>query len=129
MARSVTSCDANSQRKKSKWLDICSLGDDFAGDRPRCVGAMPRRLKLSRRESRCNRPRLALFRPQEGETCGDPCQYTVIPHDLSPLRQLRDGTMADMLLRMTDGTQIAVPASLDAMTTYVILEQETWFEK
>jgi FkbM family methyltransferase len=37
--------------------------------------------------------------------------------------------MADMLLRMTDGTQIAVPASLDAMTTYVILEQETWFEK
>jgi FkbM family methyltransferase len=37
--------------------------------------------------------------------------------------------MTEMLLRMTDGSHIVVPASLDAMTTYVILEQETWFEK
>jgi FkbM family methyltransferase len=37
--------------------------------------------------------------------------------------------MTEMLLRMTGGSHIVVPASLDAMTTYVILEQETWFEK
>jgi FkbM family methyltransferase len=30
---------------------------------------------------------------------------------------------------MVDGTQIVVPASLNAITTYVILEQERWFEK
>jgi FkbM family methyltransferase len=37
--------------------------------------------------------------------------------------------MTDLTLRMVDGTQIVVPASLDSMTSYVILEQETWFEK
>jgi FkbM family methyltransferase len=37
--------------------------------------------------------------------------------------------MADLSLRMADGTEIVVPASLDSMTSYVILEQETWFEK
>jgi FkbM family methyltransferase len=37
--------------------------------------------------------------------------------------------MADLSLRMVDGTEIIVPASLDSMTSYVILEQETWFEK
>jgi FkbM family methyltransferase len=37
--------------------------------------------------------------------------------------------MADLTLRMVDGTEIVVPASLDSMTSYVILEQETWFEK
>jgi FkbM family methyltransferase len=37
--------------------------------------------------------------------------------------------MGDMSLRMTDGTRIVVPSSLDAVTTYVILEQEKWFEK
>jgi FkbM family methyltransferase len=37
--------------------------------------------------------------------------------------------MAEMSLRMIDGTHIVVPSSLDAITTYVILEQETWFEK
>ena len=37
--------------------------------------------------------------------------------------------MDDMLLRMADGTRIVVPPSLDAITTYVILEQEKWFEK
>jgi FkbM family methyltransferase len=30
---------------------------------------------------------------------------------------------------MTDGTKIVVPTSLEAITTYVILEQEKWFEK
>jgi FkbM family methyltransferase len=37
--------------------------------------------------------------------------------------------MGEMSLRMADGTRIVVPASLDAITTYVILEQEKWFEK
>ena len=32
--------------------------------------------------------------------------------------------MAELILRMADGTHIAVPASLDSITTYVILEQE-----
>jgi FkbM family methyltransferase len=39
------------------------------------------------------------------------------------------GSMSEIPLRMTDGTQIVVPASLEAITTYVILEQEKWFEK
>ena len=37
--------------------------------------------------------------------------------------------MAELSLRMVDGTEIVVPAALDSMTSYVILEQETWFEK
>ncbi len=37
--------------------------------------------------------------------------------------------MNPMFLRMTDGTFVAVPSSLNAITTYVLLEQEQWFEK
>jgi FkbM family methyltransferase len=37
--------------------------------------------------------------------------------------------MAEMSLRLADGTHIVVPSSLDAITTYVLLEQEKWFEK
>jgi FkbM family methyltransferase len=37
--------------------------------------------------------------------------------------------MNELSLRMRDGTQIVVPAALEAITTYVILEQEKWFEK
>src|SRR5665213_2225798 len=37
--------------------------------------------------------------------------------------------MDEISLRMADGTHIVVPSSLDAITTYVILEQEKWFEK
>lgn len=37
--------------------------------------------------------------------------------------------MGQLSLRMADGTHIVVPPSLDAITTYVILEQEKWFEK
>ena len=37
--------------------------------------------------------------------------------------------MGEFILLMTDGTRIAVPPSLDSITTYVILEQEKWFEK
>jgi FkbM family methyltransferase len=37
--------------------------------------------------------------------------------------------MGELSLRMTDGTHIVVPATLGAITTYVILEQESWFEK
>lgn len=37
--------------------------------------------------------------------------------------------MDQLSLRMADGTHIVVPSSLAAITTYVILEQEEWFEK
>ena len=37
--------------------------------------------------------------------------------------------MTPMFVRMTDGTFIAVPPSLTAITTYVLLEQDQWFEK
>src|SRR6202043_511214 len=37
--------------------------------------------------------------------------------------------MRELSLLMRDGTHIVVPSSLDAITTYVILEQEKWFEK
>lgn len=37
--------------------------------------------------------------------------------------------MGELVLQMTDGTRIAVPSSLNSITTYVILEQEKWFEK
>jgi FkbM family methyltransferase len=32
-------------------------------------------------------------------------------------------------LKLSDAVTLAVPASLDSITTYVLLEQETWFEK
>lgn len=35
----------------------------------------------------------------------------------------------DLTIRMHDGTIVAVPADLNAITTYVLLEQERWFEK
>ncbi len=37
--------------------------------------------------------------------------------------------MAELSLRMVDGTEITAPSSLEAITTYVLLEQEKWFEK
>jgi hypothetical protein len=37
--------------------------------------------------------------------------------------------MRELILRLADGTLILVPASLSAMTTYVLLEREAWFEK
>jgi FkbM family methyltransferase len=37
--------------------------------------------------------------------------------------------MDELLLRFDDDIAIAVPRSLDAITTYVLLEQEAWFEK
>ena len=37
--------------------------------------------------------------------------------------------MSELSLRMIDGTEIVLPPSLNAITTYVILEQEKWFEK
>lgn len=41
-----------------------------------------------------------------------------------------DATAKDELsLRLSDGTTIVVPASLNSITTYVVLEQEAWFEK
>lgn len=35
----------------------------------------------------------------------------------------------ELCLRLADGTLLLVPRSLDSITTYVILEQEKWFEK
>ena len=37
--------------------------------------------------------------------------------------------MREVILRLADGTLILVPASLNTLTTYVLLEQEAWFEK
>jgi FkbM family methyltransferase len=37
--------------------------------------------------------------------------------------------MDELSLRLSDGTTIVVPASLNSITTYVLLEQEAWFEK
>ncbi len=37
--------------------------------------------------------------------------------------------MGSLTVRLSDGTQIVVPSSLNAITTYVLLEQEAWFEK
>ena len=37
--------------------------------------------------------------------------------------------MSELTLRLADGTLIVLPASLDVITTYVLLEQEAWFEK
>jgi FkbM family methyltransferase len=41
----------------------------------------------------------------------------------------RVGEPAALHLKLRDGITIAVPASLSAITTYVLLEQEEWFEK
>jgi FkbM family methyltransferase len=37
--------------------------------------------------------------------------------------------MSDLTLRLCDGTLIVLSASLSTITTYVLLEQEAWFEK
>src|SRR5712672_2096616 len=38
--------------------------------------------------------------------------------------------MIDALnLKLSDSVTLVVPASLDSITTYVLLEQESWFEK
>lgn len=37
--------------------------------------------------------------------------------------------MDDLLLRLSNGTRLYSPATLNSITTYVLLEQETWFEK
>ena len=37
--------------------------------------------------------------------------------------------MDELALQLHDGTVIVVPRMLDAITTYVLLEQEAWFEK
>jgi FkbM family methyltransferase len=37
--------------------------------------------------------------------------------------------MSELILRLADGTLIALPPSLQTISTYVLLEQEAWFEK
>ena len=37
--------------------------------------------------------------------------------------------MDELALKLADGTNILVPRSLDSLTTYVLLEQDCWFEK
>jgi FkbM family methyltransferase len=58
----------------------------------------------------------------------DPCDTGALTI-LTPSDQHRDDAMAELSLRMVGGTVIVVPASLDSMTSYVILEREIWFEK
>jgi hypothetical protein len=68
------------------------------------------------------------FRLRQDEYRRNTCKYGIL-YDLTRLRKHRDGTMAELSLRMADGTEITVPSSLEAITTYVLLEQEKWFEK
>jgi len=44
-------------------------------------------------------------------------------------RRPRRDQPAAPIIRLSNGVSLAVPPSLRAMTTYVLLEQETWFEK
>ena len=37
--------------------------------------------------------------------------------------------MNELVLRLKDGSALVVPATLDSLSTYVVLEQEDWFEK
>jgi FkbM family methyltransferase len=37
--------------------------------------------------------------------------------------------MTEITLRLAEGSLLVLPASLNAITTYVVLEQEAWFEK
>ena len=46
-----------------------------------------------------------------------------------PLRARPLSRMDELTLRLCDGTAIVVPRSLESITTYVLLEQERWFEK
>src|ERR1700730_14433256 len=49
---------------------------------------------------------------------------------LCPLHRAREAEAMDMLeLRLSDQVTLAVPGRLDSITTYVLLEQERWFEK
>src|SRR5262252_7123336 len=44
-------------------------------------------------------------------------------------RGCRAQLMNDLTLRLKSGVSLVVPASLGSITTYVLLEQEEWFEK
>ena len=37
--------------------------------------------------------------------------------------------MRELLVKLANGSSMFVPATLDQITTYVLLEQEAWFEK
>ena len=47
---------------------------------------------------------------------------------LSP-NQVETTSVGTLNLRLSNGTTLALPPSLDIMATYVVLEQGTWFEK
>ncbi len=66
-------------------------------------------------------PEAALAR-DEAKIAGDRARATADP--LTHLMQARAA-----ILRLSNGVTLAVPPSLQAITTYVLLEQETWFEK
>lgn len=40
-----------------------------------------------------------------------------------------DAAVDTIAIKLSDGVTLAVPATLQSVTTYVLLEQETWFEK
>src|SRR5262249_1751630 len=46
-----------------------------------------------------------------------------------PRLAARAGAMSDLVVHLSNGITLAVPPSLQSVTTYVLLEQETWFEK
>lgn len=53
------------------------------------------------------------------------------PHPAMPKRDNLPGVMGrdSVILKTADGISVSVPASLNCITTYVLLEQEQWFER
>ncbi len=47
----------------------------------------------------------------------------------TPVAEDKTSNRDEFLLRVADGTLLAVPPSLNSYTTYILLEQERWFEK
>src|SRR5713101_6729401 len=66
-------------------------------------------------------PEAALAR-DEAKIAGDRARATA-----DPLTHLMQASAS--ILHLSNGVTLAVPPSLQAITTYVILEQETWFER
>src|ERR1700726_2758249 len=93
----------------------------------RCLEMMPHQHKLRRCQSQFNPAVCGVISAAKGCIFSRSMPIHRDLRDLSWPRRMRDETMGEISLRMVDGTDIVVPSSLEAITTYVILEQEKWF--
>ena len=57
------------------------------------------------------------------------CRSVPRPGEPQGLAAAERKLMNDLTLRLNSGVSLVVPASLASITTYVLLEQEEWFEK